>query len=139
MSSTDCIFCKILRGEIPSCQVYSDEHVVAFMDIGPINRGHTLIVPREHHATVFDLPAAVGSHVLAAQQRVGRAIMAATGANGLNIFQNNFATAGQVVFHVHWHLVPRFPADGHLLWPSGSYGSMEEMQALAEAIRERMD
>lgn len=139
MSQSDCIFCKIIRGEIPCAQLYADDHVISFMDIGPVKRGHALVVPREHHATVFDMPAELGAHVMGAAQRVGRAIMAATGAEGLNIFQNNFAAAGQVVFHVHWHLTPRFSDDGLELWSQGQYGSMDEMLALAEAIRERMD
>lgn len=139
MSESDCIFCKIIRGEIPCAQLYADDHVLSFMDIGPVNRGHALVVPREHHATIFDMPARLGTHVTEAAQRVGRAIMAVTGAEGLNIFQNNFAAAGQMVFHVHWHLIPRFPGDGHELWPQGQYGSMDEMLALAEAIRERME
>lgn len=139
MPESDCIFCKIIRGEIPCAQLYADDHVISFMDIGPVNRGHALVVPREHHATIFDMPARLGTHVTEAAQRVGRAIMAVTGAEGLNIFQNNFAAAGQMVFHVHWHLIPRFPGDGHELWPQGQYGSMDEMLALAEAIRERME
>lgn len=139
MSQSDCIFCKIIRGEIPCAQLYADEHVISFMDIGPVNRGHALVLPKAHYATLFDMPPALGEHIVAATQRVGTAIMDATGAKGLNVLQNNFATAGQMVFHVHWHLIPRFADDGLTLWPQGQYGSQDEMLALAEVIRERMD
>lgn len=139
MSQANCIFCSILRGDIPSTQLYSDEHVVSFLDIGPVNRGHALVIPRAHYETLFDLPLELAAPITSALQRVGNALMKATGAEGINILQNNFTAAGQVVFHVHWHIIPRFSQDGLTLWPQGQYDTPEAMQVLAESIRRSMN
>ncbi len=130
----DCIFCKILRGEIPSAQIYADDHVVAFLDIAPAAKGHTLVIPRPHYETMFDMPAELVQPVFAATQRVGRALMAGLGAEGVNVAQNNFAASGQMVFHVHWHVIPRFTGDGLGLWKQGAYASTEEMRDFAARL-----
>lgn len=136
MTDTECIFCKILRGELPCAELYSDEKVFAFLDIAPVNQGHALVIPRGHYPDVFDVPPETGAALVAAKQKVGKAIMAATGADGLNIYMNNGAAAGQIVYHAHWHLIPRFTGDGLSLWPQKRYNGMEEMLELATAIRE---
>ena len=132
---TDCIFCAMQRGDIPFVEVLSGEHFFAFLDIGPLNHGHVLIVPKEHYANVFEVPAALGDELLKTMQILGKAIMDATGAGGLNVVQNNFAPSGQAVFHVHWHLIPRFEGDGLLKWTPGKYDNQDQMTALAETIR----
>ena len=115
----DCIFCKIVHGEIPCTSVFESEELIAFLDISPVNKGHTLLVPKAHMETLFDMPDDIGQTLLAAMKQVGTAVMEATGAKGLNVVQNNYPAAGQQVPHVHWHLIPRFADDGHMAWPQG--------------------
>jgi histidine triad (HIT) family protein len=105
----DTIFSRIIRGEIPCHKVYEDEHTLAFLDIGPLSQGHTLVVPKEPATTLDKLSdescAAVGRIL----PRLSRAVMRATGAASYNVLQNNGADAHQAVFHVHFHIIPRFP------------------------------
>ncbi len=131
----DCIFCKIVKGEIPSAKVYETADVLSFLDIGPVNKGHALIIPKAHFANLWEIPPALGQELLAAMQAVGKAVMEQTGAAGLNVNMNNFEAAGQLVPHAHFHLIPRFAGDGFKLWPPGKYKDMDEMAALAKAVR----
>ena len=133
--SEDCIFCKIIAGKIPCAKVYDAGGVFAFLDIAPVNKGHALVVPRAHHATLFDLPPDLGRELLVALKAVGSAVMQATGAKGINVGMNNFEAAGQLVHHAHFHLIPRHTGDGLSLWTQHAYGSTEEMQKLAQAIK----
>ncbi len=112
MSHTPTLFDKIIRGEIPSHKVYEDEHVYAFLDIGPQSRGHTLVVPKESKAQLDQLSDDAAQAIGRALPRLCRAVMKATGASAYNILQNNGARAGQAVFHVHFHIIPRFEHDG---------------------------
>jgi len=136
MSTSDpnCIFCKIVAGEIPCAKVYESDTIVAFLDIAPVNAGHALVLPKAHHATLLDLPHALGGDLTRALSAVGKAVMDATGAEGLNLMQNNYEAAGQLVHHVHFHLIPRYSDDGLRLWPQASYEKPEEMAGLAEKI-----
>ena len=130
----DCIFCKIIRGEIPCTKVYETHTVLAFLDIAPVNKGHTLVVPKAHYENIWELPASLGAELMAAVQAVGQALKDGLGAGGMNLGMNNGAVAGQLVMHAHWHLIPRFPGDGLTLWPQKSYDSMEEMSLMALKI-----
>lgn len=122
----DCIFCKIIRGTIPSARVLETDQAVAFLDIGPLNPGHTLLVPRAHHATLGDLPDELAAHVGSLLPRLCRAVKSATGAAGLNVVVNNGEAAGQTIAHCHWHIIPRFPGDPvRWPWPQGSYSGDE--------------
>ncbi len=133
---TDCIFCKIVAGEIPSTKVYEDDHVLAFMDIGPLVRGHTLVIPKTHFDPLADTPDDVLARVIAVVRRVARAQVDGLGADGVNIHQANGAVAGQVVPHLHFHVVPRFANDGHPWnWTPHPYADPSEAAALAERIR----
>lgn len=134
--ATDCIFCKIIAGEIPCAKVYETDTVIGFLDISPVNKGHALIIPKGHYPQIWDVPNDMGQELLVAMKSVGQALMDVTGAQGLNIGMNNFAAAGQLVMHAHYHLIPRFDEDGLILWPGKSYASMDEMNALAKTIRE---
>lgn len=122
---TDCLFCRIVAGEIPASRVYEDAEVVAFLDLHPVNFGHTLVVPRAHHATLDDLPDAVAMALARPVPRLTRAIVAATGAPGYHLVVNTGVVAGQTIHHVHWHLIPRFEDDAvrwpwpHLAYPEG--------------------
>jgi len=131
----DCIFCKIIAGEIPSAKIYDHGGIYAFLDIAPVNKGHALVVPKKHYATLFDVPPDLGRELTTALQVVGRAVMTATGAAGLNVGMNNFEAAGQLVHHAHFHLIPRHAGDGLTLWTQHAYESVEEMQKLTQAIR----
>jgi histidine triad (HIT) family protein len=101
------VFSKILRGEIPSHRVYEDEHVLAFLDINPLSRGHTLVIPKEPAETIDQLSDDAAAAIGRALPRIARAIVAATGARDFNILQNNGALAHQAVQHVHFHIIPK--------------------------------
>jgi histidine triad (HIT) family protein len=106
------IFDKILSGEIPSHTVYEDEHVYAFLDINPISKGHILVISREPRAHLHELSDEAGAAIGRALPRLCRAVMAASGATNYNILQNNGAPAHQAVFHVHFHIIPKFDDAG---------------------------
>ncbi|MBG0791023.1 MAG: HIT family protein [Desulfovibrionaceae bacterium] len=131
---SECIFCKIIAGDIPCAKVYESESCLAFLDIAPVNAGHALVLPKGHYPTLMDIPAELGSDLLRALSSVGRAVMEATGADGLNLMQNNYEAAGQLVHHAHYHLIPRFSDDGLRLWPQSRYEDQDEMGRLAEKI-----
>jgi histidine triad (HIT) family protein len=133
---TDCIFCKIVAGDIPSTKVYEDDHVLAFMDIGPLVRGHTLVIPKAHHNPLADTPDDVLARVIAVVRLVARAQQDGLGADGVNVHQANGAVAGQVVPHLHFHVVPRFANDGHHWnWTPHPYADLAEAAALADRIK----
>ena len=104
----DCIFCKIIAGEIPSSKVYEDNQVVAFLDISQVTPGHTLVVPKQHFRNLLEMDADSSSQLFARVPDIARKVMKATGAAGMNIINNNEEIAGQTVFHTHVHLAPRY-------------------------------
>lgn len=122
---TDCIFCKIVSGEVPSLKIYEDEFTFAFLDIHPINRGHTLVVPKEHHQNIYTIPQLVFQHVMDTVRILAPKIKQAVAADGINIGINNEAAAGQLVFHLHAHIIPRFNDDGHAHWHGNPYQTGE--------------
>ena len=127
----NCIFCKIVAGQIPAAKVLETPLALSFLDIGPVAPGHTLLVPKEHFPTLPDTPPDVASALAAELPRLARAVLAATGAPALNVVLNNGREAGQVVDHVHFHLVPRSPGDTFRVhWPRGKYqtDAMEQMR-----------
>lgn len=105
---SDCIFCKIVAGEIPASKVYEDDQVLAFLDITQVTKGHTLVIPKKHFRNVLDMDAEVAGQVFAAVPAIARQLKEKLGASGLNIVNNNEEAAGQTVFHTHIHLLPRF-------------------------------
>ncbi len=128
------IFAKILRGEIPSTRVYEDEAVVAFMDVMPQGPGHTLVVPKAPSRNLLDAEVATLGPLMAAVQKVARAVKAAFAADGVTILQFNEPASGQTVFHLHVHIVPRF--EGVPLKPhTGEMEKAEVLKANAEKIR----
>ena len=129
----DCIFCKIVRGEIPSHKIIEDDQTYSFLDISPLNPGHALVVPKEHQATFFDMPAESLNACFLMAQRVGAAVMKTVEAAGMNLLINNYRAAGQLIHHVHIHLIPRYKRDGVLTeWPSKSYGEGEAQKLLGK-------
>lgn len=131
-----CIFCKIVAGEIPSIRVHEDADVLAFMDIGPLVKGHTLVIPKSHHNLISETPDDVLAKVIAVVRKVAHAQKVGLGADGVNIHQANGAAAGQVVPHLHFHVVPRFHHDGHHWnWTPHPYADLSEASALASRIQ----
>lgn len=136
------IFDRILTGEIDCHRVYENEHVLAFLDIGPLSRGHVLVIPKEARATLGELSDDAAAEIGRVLPRICRAVCAATGAKNYNVLQNNGANAHQAVMHVHFHIIPRFvdrvEADGlHLIWRPGEMD--EDATDLAAQIAAAID
>ncbi len=133
MSET--IFSRIIRGEIPCHRVYDDEHVLAFLDIGPLSRGHTLVIPKEPAATLDALSDEAAAAIGRVLPRLCRAVMRATGCTDYNVLQNNGSAAHQAVFHVHFHIIPKYP-DGSGLGITWKPQSLDkaEAESLAKSI-----
>jgi histidine triad (HIT) family protein len=131
------VFARILRGEIPSTRVYEDADVIAFMDVMPQGTGHTLVVPRAASRNLLDADPAVLAKLIAVVQKIGRAVKAAFDADGVTVIQFNEPAAGQTVFHLHAHVIPRF--EGVPLKPhSGEMERPEVLAANAEKIRQAL-
>jgi histidine triad (HIT) family protein len=131
------IFEKIIRREIPAVVVYEDADTLAFMDIGPVIKGHTLVIPKTCYDSVAETPDEVLAKLISVCKRIATAQIKALGAAGVNIIQNNGAASGQVVPHIHFHVIPRFEGDGHHWnWAAKKYDSPAEMEQLAGKIRE---
>jgi histidine triad (HIT) family protein len=137
---SDCLFCQIVEGEIPSDTVYQDDSTYAFLDVNPLARGHTLVIPKDHYERLGDVPADVAGDVFGAVSEITPAVEAAVDAPASTVAINNGEEAGQEVPHAHWHIVPRFPDDGgrpiHSLF-AGADLSDDEMESVAEDIRNR--
>lgn len=131
----DCLFCKIVAGEIPADKVYEDGEVLAFLDINPTNPGHTLVIPKEHYPDLAQTPSKVASSVMAVIPSLAKSVMKAVEAPAFNMGVNNGAQAGQMVFHTHFHIVPRFENDGYQLWKGKPYESPEVAKEIADKIR----
>ncbi len=129
----DCIFCKIVKKEIPADFVYENDKIVAFLDVMPINPGHTLVVPKEHHVDMLETPDDVLSDIITRTKKIASAIIKAVKADGFNIGVNTKPAAGQAVFHTHFHIIPRFNNDGLKPWPHKKL-SKEEMAKIKEKI-----
>jgi len=129
----DTIFGKILDGEIPCHKVYEDDLVLAFLDVGPLSRGHTLVIPKERQAFVHELSDESAAAIGRVLPRLSRAVKRATGAEAYNILQNNGSVAHQVVMHVHFHIIPK-TADGGLGvgWPAGSLDNDDAQKLMAD-------
>lgn len=131
------IFEKIITREIPATIVYEDADTLAFMDIGPIIKGHTLVIPKTCYDPVTETPDEVLSKLMSVCKRIAAAQIGALGADGVNIIQNNGTAAGQVVPHIHFHVIPRFEGDGHHWnWNAKKYADAAEMEKFANKIRE---
>jgi histidine triad (HIT) family protein len=128
------VFSKILDGEIPCHKVYEDEHVLAFLDVGPLSRGHVLVIPRERKAFLHELSDEQSAAIGRVLPRLARAVMKATGTPDYNVLQNNGAAAHQAVFHVHFHIIPKPPGEGlGVSWPAKRLDG-EDARALAAEI-----
>lgn len=138
----DCLFCKIGKGTIPSVKIYEDEGVLAFLDIAPVEKGHTLVISKRIHSeTLLDTPPEVISELILVARRIGNA-MVKSGFGGFNIVQNNFEDGGQAVPHIHFHVIPRQKNRTEpLVWKSGAnpYCDDAERDSFAARIKEKLD
>jgi histidine triad (HIT) family protein len=128
----DCIFCKIVAAQIPAAVVHEDQLTLAFLDIGPLAEGHLLVIPRDHYGRLSELPPAQCSAVASIVPKLARALMTVTGAPGFNLLCNENSVAGQVVPHVHFHLIPRRAGDSlGYRWNAAKYaaGRIDELAA----------
>ena len=130
----DCIFCKIIKGEIPSQKVYEDDDFFAFLDINPVCPGHTLVVPKKHSYNVLDADNEVMEKLGPVLKKISQAVCRGMGTDSFNLNQNNGKLSGQAVEHLHWHIVPRYQDDGLRLWPGNPYPKGED-KIVAEKIR----
>ena len=136
MENKDCIFCKIVRGEIPSHKVYEDDDVLAFLDIGQVTKGHTLVIPKKHYDNFLATPQEVMHKVMDVAQRIGQVQIMKLGAKGVNILSNVNKEAGQSVFHFHVHVIPRYESkEGFKIEFKGNENLKElSLPVLAETI-----
>ena len=130
----DCIFCKIIAGDIPSHKVYEDDKVLAFFDILPISQGHTIVVPKKHVPDVEGLSDEEISAMSVAIKKIGKAVIDGLEVKGYSVFLDNKSAANQHVPHVHFHLVPRVEGDGLERWPQSGYGEGEAEHCLKQVI-----
>ena len=130
----DCIFCAIASGEIPSFKIYEDELVLAYLDINPFAKGHTLVIPKVHSKGLLDTDEATLAALIARVKKVAAHVVAKLGCDGFNIVQNNGAAAGQTVYHLHFHIVPRWTGDKASVFENHP-GDMNALKALADEIR----
>ena len=136
MSDEDCIFCKIVRGEIPCVRVYEDDDVLGFLDINPLSHGHTLVIPKEHFGSLDQCPENVVAALAGKLPVIAKALISVVGGSAYNVLNNNGREAGQLVEHVHFHIIPRRAGDGLLNHgPQGRY-SDGQGEELARQIRQ---
>ncbi|MDB5237584.1 MAG: Diadenosine tetraphosphate (Ap4A) hydrolase related family hydrolase, Hit-like protein involved [Parcubacteria group bacterium] len=133
----DSIFMKIIRREIPAEIIYEDDETLAFLDIAPVSPGHTLVIPKKQVTNIFDTDDATLCAVMNTVRKIAPAVRDAVGADALNINSNHGADAGQIVFHMHIHLIPRFKGDNFVMWPHKEY-QKGEAEAVAEKIRAKL-
>jgi histidine triad (HIT) family protein len=122
-ASKACIFCKIAEGKIPCSKVYEDKENIAFLDIGPVNKGHILVIPKKHYRWVWDIPAAESSKMMPILQKLAKAVQNATKCDLVVM-----TVVGDAVEHAHIHLIPKFNNDALKFWPQGKYGEGEMEQ-----------
>ncbi len=129
----NCIFCKIVEGEIPSYKLYEDDKVMAFLDIAPVNKGHSLIISKDHFTDIHETPEDVIADMMKIAKKISKGIKEGVGADGINIHMNNEKASGQVIFHAHIHVIPRHNDDGLANWPTKTY-TEEERASTAKLI-----
>jgi len=138
MSADDCVFCEMVAGQIPVTKIYEDEVVLAFLDIGPVSDGHTLVIPKQHFEKLHDCPPELLGQVGFRLGKIAKAVVAGMSSEGYNVLCNNGRVAGQLVEHSHFHIIPRNTGDGLFdRWPSYKYqeGKIDE---IATKIREKL-
>ncbi|NPC92084.1 HIT family protein [Bacillus sp. WMMC1349] len=138
---SDCIFCQILKGEIPSAKVFENEHVMAFLDISQVTKGHTLVIPKVHKTNIYEMTPDVSREFFEAVPKIAKAIKEEYQPIGLNLLNNNGEQAGQSVFHYHMHIIPRYgKGDGFgAVWKTHADDyTAEDLQHIASSINNRL-
>jgi histidine triad (HIT) family protein len=132
----DCIFCKIIKGEIPSVKIFENKNIFVFLDVEPLSEGHCLIVPKKHSQDIFDTDKSVLQEIISVIQDLSEIMKKKLGAEGVNIFNNSGKSAEQGVFHLHFHIVPRYKEDGlktvECLSAKAKKSNLEELKKIAE-------
>jgi len=129
----DCIFCKIVKGELPATKLYEDSEAMALLDINPVNLGHSLVIPKKHFKNILETPEDIMAHMMKIVKKVSHGLEALK-PDGININMNNKEAAGQVIFHSHIHVIPRYEKDGFELWHGKSNYKNGEMEEVAKKI-----
>jgi histidine triad (HIT) family protein len=131
----DCIFCKIAEKEADATVVYEDDHTLAFMDIHPLNPGHTLVIPKKHYTNMLDMPSEEAARVFASVHKVMKGVQKASGADGISVGQSNGRAASQEVFHMHVHIIPRFNHEMMSGFPSRKQTHRGELDEIGKKIK----
>jgi len=134
---TDCIFCKIIEGKIPSIKVFENEKIIAFLDISPVNPGHVLVMPKKHFKNIFDVPEDLLCETVKISKKIASSLIKAKLAQGINIGINNELAAGQLVMHLHVHVMPRLENDGFKHWQGKAYPK-DQAEKIADEIRKAL-
>ncbi|MCM1127205.1 MAG: HIT family protein [Lachnospiraceae bacterium] len=136
MKQDNCIFCKIIAGEIPSSTIYEDERYKVILDVGPATRGHALILPKDHYANLYELPEETAAEVIRLAKKMMIQMTDKLKCDGFNIVQNNGEAAGQTVNHFHMHLIPRYKNDGEILKYIAGEPGQDELEQIKKTITE---
>ncbi|MFA5252781.1 MAG: HIT family protein [Phycisphaerae bacterium] len=138
MSVNGCVFCKMVAGQIPVTKIYEDDVVLSFLDIGPISDGHTLVIPRQHFEKLHQCPAEILGRVVSHLGKIAAAVAGAMNSDGYNVLCNNGRAAGQLIDHLHFHIIPRSSGDGVFnRWPAYKY-EKGKIEQIAAKIRENL-
>lgn len=138
MGATDCIFCKIVAGQIPATKIYENKVLLAFLDIGPVSDGHTLVVPKQHFQRLHDCPSQLLGQITSTLGKIAKAVADAMDSDGYNVLCNNGKAAGQLVDHLHFHIIPRKTGDGVFnRWPAYKY-DQGKIDQIAAKIRQNL-
>ncbi len=132
----DCVFCKIIKGELPASKIYEDDKVLAFLDIEPVNIGHALVIPKEHYVNIYETPEGILLDMIKVVKKLSSAIKGALNSDGINVTMNNDPAAGQIIFHSHIHIIPRITDDGFGTWKGKRpYEKSEKDEVASKIIR----
>lgn len=138
MGTDDCIFCKMVAGQIPVTKIYEDDVVLSFLDIGPVSDGHTLVIPKQHFERLHDCPPELLAQVASRLGKIAKAVADSMNSQGYNVLCNNGRSAGQLVDHLHFHIIPRNTGDGVFdRWPAYKYPE-GEIERIADKIRKNL-
>lgn len=138
-SMEECVFCKLAKGQIPATKVYEDTKTLAFLDIYPSAKGHTLVIPKKHYPTLLEIPELELKELIAVVQKTGAAVMKGTSAQGFNVIQNNKEAAGQVIHHIHFHIIPRTERDGLKFSLGSRKAEQKELEEYQKIIKNKLE
>ena len=138
MDKESCIFCKIVKGEIPCAKIYENESVLCFLDIKPVNIGHALVIPKTHYMDIYETPEEILSEMMKTAKKISIALKQVLGADGVNVCMNNESAAGQIIFHSHIHVMPRIAGDGFGPWQGKRDYQEGEMDEVAKKISQEL-